>query len=112
MRGCRSTAQQLTDHTFAQDAARRNLAADRAEEALRTMEACIASEDRKDRFIDAPEVDSAHFACLENWAKRTTCAAPCGTSTQSCRPKHHRNAEITAFIAYVHRKRSIDCGVQ
>jgi hypothetical protein len=59
------SAQQLTYHTIAPDAARRLLAADRAEEALRIMETCIASEDRKDRVFDTPEVDSTHFACLE-----------------------------------------------
>ena len=59
------TEQQLTYHTIAPDAARRLLAANRAEEALRIMKACIASEDRKDHFFDTPEVDSAHFACLD-----------------------------------------------
>lgn len=65
------SAQQLTYHTIAPDAARRLLVAGRAEEALRTMEACITSNDRKDRFFDTPEVDSAHFACLEALGKET-----------------------------------------
>lgn len=65
------SAQQLTYHTIAPDAARRLLAAGRAEEALQTIEACIASNDRKDRFFDTPEVDSAHFACLEALDKET-----------------------------------------
>ncbi len=59
------SAQQLTYHTIAPDAARRLLKAGRAEDALRIMETCIASEDGKDRAFDTPEVDSAHFACLE-----------------------------------------------
>lgn len=59
------SAQQLTYHTIAPDAARRLLAADRAEDALRVMETCIASTDRNERFFDTPEVDSTHFACLE-----------------------------------------------
>lgn len=63
------SAQQLTYHTIAPDAARRLLAAGRAENALRIMETCIASEDGKDRAFDMPEVDSAHFACLEALGK-------------------------------------------
>lgn len=63
------TAEQLTFHTIAPDAARRLLAAGRAEDALRIMENCIASEQVKDRTFDRPEVDSAHFACLEALGK-------------------------------------------
>jgi len=59
------SAGQLTYHTIAPDAARRLLQAGRAEDALRIMKACIASEQGKDRAFDTPEVDSAHFACLE-----------------------------------------------
>ncbi|MBU3034084.1 DUF6880 family protein [Tritonibacter mobilis] len=59
------SAQQLTYHTIAPDAARRLLKAGRAEDALRIMETCIASEQVSDRAFDMPEVDSAHFACLE-----------------------------------------------
>jgi len=59
------SAQQLTYHTIAPDAARRLLKAGRPEDALRVMETCIASEGDKDRAFDTPEVDSAHFACLE-----------------------------------------------
>jgi hypothetical protein len=59
------SAQQLTYHTIAPDAARRLLKAGRAEDALRIMETCIASEKDKNRAFDTPEVDSAHFACLE-----------------------------------------------
>ena len=39
------------------------------DEALRIIETCIASEDRKDHAFDTPEVDSAHFACLEALGK-------------------------------------------
>ena len=63
------SAQQLTYHTIAPDAARRLLAAGRAEKALRIMETCITSEDGKDRAFDMPEVDSAYFACLEALGK-------------------------------------------
>ncbi|EIE50581.1 hypothetical protein C357_13093 [Citreicella sp. 357] len=59
------SAQQLTYHTIAPDAARRLLKAGRAEDALRIMETCIASEKDKNRAFDTLEVDSAHFACLE-----------------------------------------------
>ena len=59
------SAQQLTYHTIAPDAARRLLKAGRPEDALRIMETCIASDGGKDRAFDTPEVDSAHFACLE-----------------------------------------------
>ena len=58
-------ALQLTYHTIAPDAARRLLSAGRAQEALRIMEACIAADNSEDRSFDAPEVDSAYFACLE-----------------------------------------------
>lgn len=58
------SAEQLTYHTIAPNAARRLLEAGRAEDALQVMETCIASEG-KDRGFDTPEVDSAHFACLE-----------------------------------------------
>ena len=63
------SGQQLTYHTIAPDAARRLLAAGRAEDALRIMETCIAAASGKDRTFDAPEVDSAHFACLEALGK-------------------------------------------
>nr|WP_261368202.1 DUF6880 family protein [Pseudosulfitobacter koreense] len=59
------SAQQLTYHTIAPNAARRLLKAGRAEDALRIMETCIASEKGKGRAFDSPEVDSAHFACLD-----------------------------------------------
>lgn len=60
---------QLTYHTIAPDAARRLLAAGRAEDASGVMETCIACENDKDRAFDTPEVDSAHFACLEALGK-------------------------------------------
>lgn len=63
------SAQQLTYHTIAPDAARRLLAAGRAGDALRIMENCIAAEHGKDRAFDTPDVDSAHFACLEALGK-------------------------------------------
>ena len=59
------SAEQLTYHTIAPDAARRLLQAGRAEDALRIMENCIRVMERKDSWFDTPEVDSAHFACLE-----------------------------------------------
>ena len=59
------SAQQLTYNTIAPDAARRLLKAGRAGDALQIMETCIASEEDKKRGFDTPEVDSAHFACLE-----------------------------------------------
>ena len=59
------SAEQLTYHTIAPDAARRLLQAGRAEDALRVMQGCIDSMDRKDSWYDTPEVDTAHFACLE-----------------------------------------------
>ncbi|ATG37787.1 hypothetical protein PhaeoP23_03710 (plasmid) [Phaeobacter piscinae] len=59
------SARQLTYHTIAPDAARRLLQAGRAKDALQIMERCIASEQNSDRAFDTPEVDSAHFACLE-----------------------------------------------
>ena len=59
------SAEQLTYHTIAPDAARRLLAAGRADDALRIMETCIDSERGKTPDFDTPEVDSALFACLE-----------------------------------------------
>ncbi len=59
------TAEQLTYHTIAPNAARRLLETGRAADALRVIENCIASDDRKDPRFDTSEVDSAHFACLE-----------------------------------------------
>ena len=63
------SAEQLTYHTIAPNAARRLLEAGRAEEALGIMETCIASETSKERIFDTPEVDSAHFACLNALGK-------------------------------------------
>ncbi|MBO9448893.1 hypothetical protein J7426_01390 [Tropicibacter sp. R16_0] len=63
------SAQQLTYHTIAPDAARRLLAADRAADAVQIMEACISAENGTDRTFDMPEVDSAYFACLEALGK-------------------------------------------
>ena len=63
------SAQQLTYHTIAPNAARRLLDAGRAKDALKLMENCIAAENSKDRAFDTPEVDSAHFACLEALGK-------------------------------------------
>lgn len=59
------SAEQLTYHTIAPNAARRLLDAGRAQDALTIIENCIASDARKERRFDTPEVDSAHFACLE-----------------------------------------------
>ena len=65
----RYSAQQLTYHTIAPNAARRLLRAGRPEDALWIMETCIASEGGRNRAFDTPEVDSAHFACLEALGK-------------------------------------------
>lgn len=59
------TSEQLTYHTIAPDAARRLLAAGRPDEALQVMETCLARGAKADRWVDLPEVDTAHFACLE-----------------------------------------------
>lgn len=61
----RYTAEQLTFHTIAPDAAARLLEAGRAEEALRIVENALDREDRKASRFDTPELDEAHFACLE-----------------------------------------------
>lgn len=61
----RYTAEQLTYHTIAPDAAQRLLAAGRPEEALKIVENCLAQDDGRDRWLDKPELDDAHFACLE-----------------------------------------------
>lgn len=61
----RYTAEQLTFHTIAPDAAQRLLGAGRAEEALQVMENCMAKEDARDRWFDARAVDDTHFLCLE-----------------------------------------------
>lgn len=60
----RYTAEQLTFHTIAPDAAARLLAAGRADEALRLIETAMASERQEKRWFDTPEMDAAHFACL------------------------------------------------
>jgi hypothetical protein len=63
------SAEQLTYHTIAPGAARRLLSAGRAADALRVMETCIGSERGATLSFDRPEVDSAHFACLEALGK-------------------------------------------
>ncbi|WP_409996943.1 DUF6880 family protein [Leisingera daeponensis] len=50
---------------MAQDAAGRLLAAGRAEEALQVVEIALSRETRDSAWCDPPELDDAHFACLE-----------------------------------------------
>ena len=57
----RYTPEQLTFHTIAPEAATRLLAAGRAEEALRLVEDALPN----DHWFDSPDLDEAHFACLE-----------------------------------------------
>ncbi|WP_353475386.1 hypothetical protein PVT71_17695 [Salipiger sp. H15] len=58
------TAEQLTYSTIAPSAATRLLAAGRPEDALRLIEAALRGESG-DPWFDTPELDEAHFACLE-----------------------------------------------
>ncbi|MCE8440474.1 DUF6880 family protein [Rhodovulum sulfidophilum] len=60
----RYTPEQLTCSTIAPDAATRLLAAGRAGDALRLIEAALPGES-DDPWFDDPELDAAHFACLE-----------------------------------------------
>ena len=61
----RYTAEQLTYHTIAPDAAARLLKAGRAEEALQVVENALNRDARDSSWLDTPELDEAHFACLE-----------------------------------------------
>ncbi len=56
--------EQLTYSTIAPSAATRLLAAGRPEDALRLVEAALPGESG-DPWFDTPELDEAHFACLE-----------------------------------------------
>ncbi|WP_414896646.1 DUF6880 family protein [Rhodovulum sp. YEN HP10] len=58
------TPEQLTYATIAPDAALRLLATGRAGDALRLIEAALPGES-DDPWFDDPELDAAHFACLE-----------------------------------------------
>lgn len=58
----RYTAEQLTFHTIAPEAAARLLDSGRAEEALRLIEAALPNDDD---WLDKADLDAAHFACLE-----------------------------------------------
>ncbi len=58
----RYTAEQLTYHTIAPEAAARLLEAGRAEEALRLVEGALPN---TDLWHDKSDLDEAHFACLE-----------------------------------------------
>ncbi|MCA0993944.1 DUF6880 family protein [Alloyangia pacifica] len=58
------TPEQLTYSTIAPSAATRLLAAGRPEDALRLIEAALPGESG-DPWFDTPELDAAHFACLE-----------------------------------------------
>lgn len=59
------TAEQLTFHTIAPKAAQRLLEAGRADDALIVIKNCLAKQDARDNWFDKPELDTAHFACLE-----------------------------------------------
>ena len=59
------SSEQLTYRTIAPDAANRLLEAGRPEDALRIIENCIAAESKDSAWFDTPNVDHAHFACLE-----------------------------------------------
>lgn len=61
----RYTAEQLTFHTIAPDAARRLLAAGRAEEALRVVEDALSRDRGANPWFEPPDLDEALFACLE-----------------------------------------------
>ena len=61
----RYTPEQLTFHTIAPGAATRLLAAGRAEEALRLVEGALPVAAEKAAWVDTPDLDAAHFACLE-----------------------------------------------
>lgn len=62
----RYTPEQLTFHTIAPEAATRLLAAGRAEEALRLVEGALPN----DHWFHSPDLDEAHFACLEALGRR------------------------------------------
>lgn len=59
------TSEQLTFHTIAPKAARRLLEAGRAEEALRVVRNCLGKQSPRDDWFDKPDLDAAHFTCLE-----------------------------------------------
>lgn len=59
----RYTPEQLTFHTIAPEAAQRLLAAERAEDALRIVTTALSRDARAD-WLDTPDLDDAHFACL------------------------------------------------
>ncbi|EPX76150.1 DUF6880 family protein [Salipiger mucosus] len=61
----RYSAEQLTYHTIAPDAAARLLNAGRAEEALRIVSQALSRDARDSSWFDTPDLDEAHFACLE-----------------------------------------------
>lgn len=61
----RYSVEQLTYHTIATDAAQRLLAVGRPEEALKIVENCLAQDDGRSNWFDKPDLDDAHFACLE-----------------------------------------------
>lgn len=83
----RYTAEQFTYHTIAPDAAGRLLAAGRAEEALQVVENALDLDTHDSAWCDTPELDEAHFACLEAlgleddlrralWARFERCLCP------------------------------------
>ena len=61
----RYTPEQLTFHTIAPSAAHRLLAAGRAGEALRIVEGALTRAQGSPSWVDTPDLDDAHFACLE-----------------------------------------------
>ncbi|MEM8553223.1 MAG: DUF6880 family protein [Pseudomonadota bacterium] len=64
------SAEQLTFATIAPDATRRLLTAGRPEEALATIQACLARSDRRHPMGLDSEVDEAHFECLAALGQR------------------------------------------
>jgi hypothetical protein len=62
----RYTPEQLTFHTIAPEAATRLLAAGRAEEALQLVDRALPT----DHWFDTPDLDQAHFACLETLGRK------------------------------------------
>ncbi|SMX50017.1 DUF6880 family protein [Maliponia aquimaris] len=61
----RYTAEQLTFHTIAPQAAQRLLAAGRPGDALRLVQNSLARQETGDRWFDTPDLDAVQFDCLE-----------------------------------------------
>lgn len=65
------TAEQLTYHTIAPNAAQRLLAAGRPDEALRIVENALRHDADSTRWMDTPDLDAAHFDCLKALGRET-----------------------------------------